>query len=142
VDLSRLTTGEKIVLAAGVVLLFDLLFLPWHDFVDYSRTGTQTPNSFWGVMALVTTGAMVAVVVVTRFTTAKLPDLPVPVGQAMFLGGVAVASLLFLKMAIETSGLAIGAWLGLLLGGSLAYGGSVIRRESEGASPPSGSAGR
>ena len=139
-DLNKLTPGEKVVLVAGAVLLFDLLVLPWHDFIIASRTGIQTPNSFWGVMALVVTAAMVGAVVVTRFTTAKMPELPVPLGQAMFIGGIAVAALLFLKIAVETSNLAIGAWLGLLLGAAVAYGGSLVRKESEGA-PPKGPAG-
>lgn len=140
-DLNKLTAGERIVVFAGALLLADLLFLPWHDFIAISRTAIQTPNSFWGVMALVVTAAMVALVVVTRFTSAKAPELPVPTGQAMFVGGVAVAALLFLKIAVQTSDLAIGAWLGFLLGGALAYGGSLVRKESEGAPPPTGSAG-
>lgn len=141
VDLNKLTPGEKVVVIAGVLLLVDLLFLPWHDFIALSRTGIQTPNSFWGVMAFVVTAAMVALVVVSRFTTAKVPQLPVPTGQAMFVGGIAVGALLFLKIAVQTSDLAIGAWLGLLLGGAVAYGGSLVRKESEGIPPPRGPAG-
>ena len=145
VDLNKLTPGEKVVVIAGALLVIDLLFLPWHDFgnqfIRITRTGTQTPNSFWGVMALVVTAAMVALVVVSRFTTAKTPQLPVPTGQAMFVAGIVVAALLFLKIAVETSSLGIGAWLGLLLGGAVAYGGSLMRKESEGIPPPRGPAG-
>lgn len=140
-DFDKLTAGERIVVIAGGLLLVDLVFLPWYDFLRLSRTGIQTPNSFWGVMALVVTAAMVALVLVTRFTSAEVPELPVPRGQAMFLGGVAVVALLFLKVAVQTSDLAIGAWLGLLLGGVTAYGGSLVRKESEGAPPPRGSPG-
>lgn len=140
-DFDKLTAGERIVVIAGGLLLVDLVFLPWYDFLRLSRTGIQTPNSFWGVMALVVTAAMVALVLVTRFTSAEVPELPVPRGQAMFLGGVAVVALLFLKVAVQTSDLAIGAWLGLILGGVTAYGGSLVRKESEGAPPPRGSPG-
>jgi hypothetical protein len=138
VDFNKLTPGEKTVVIAGGLLLVDLLFLPWYDFIRLTRTGIQTPNSFWGVMALVVTAAMVALVIATRLTSARVPDLPVPPGQAVFLGGIAVAALLFLKIAVQTSDLAIGAWLGLVLGGVTAYGGSLVRKESEGASPPAG----
>ena len=110
-DFDKLTAGERIVVIAGGLLLVDLVFLPWYDFLRLSRTGIQTPNSFWGVMALVVTAAMVALVLVTRFTSAEVPELPVPRGQAMFLGGVT------------------------------AYGGSLVRKESEGAPPPRGSPG-
>lgn len=145
-DLNKLTPGERIVLIAGGVLLIDLLFLPWHDFylgiLSVSRTAIESPKAFWGVLAALVTAAMVAAVVVTRFTSAKLPELPVPLGQAMFLGGVGVAGLLVLKLLLKTDSLGFGAWLGLLLGGVLAYGGSLMRRESEGASPPPASSDR
>ncbi len=144
-DLSKLTPGEKIVLAAGAVLLIDLLFLPWHKIdlgiFTVSRSAVESPNAFWGVLALLVTAAMVAVVVVTRFTAAKLPDVPVPWGQAMFIAGAAVAALLLLKLVLETSALGIGAWLGILLGGGMAYGGFLMRNEATGATPPVGPTG-
>lgn len=147
-DLSKLTQGEKIVLGAGVVLLIDLLFLPWHrEKVElalnlsstFSATAIESPNAFWGVVALLITGAMVAVVIAMRFTSAKLPDLPIPWGQAMFIAGVAVAALLLLKLVLETSALGIGAGLGILLGGAMAFGGFLIRNEP--AAPPPASPG-
>jgi hypothetical protein len=140
VDLSKLSPGEKIVLIAGGVLLIDLLFLPWYDidlgFVSVTRSAIESPKAFWGVLAALVTAAMVAAVVVTRFTTAKMPALPVPLGQAMFFGGVAVAVFLLLKLLLETDFLGIGAWLGILLGGAVAYGGFLMRNESRGVAPP------
>ena len=46
---------EKIILGAGVVLIIDLIFLPWHS-VDlvigtYTRSGIESPNSFWASSA-------------------------------------------------------------------------------------------
>ena len=137
-DLSRLSQGEKIVLIAGGLLLIDLLFLPWYDFdrVGFSRSAVESPKAFWGVLAALVAAAMVAAVVVTRFTTAPVPALPVPLGQAMFVGGVTVAGLLLLKLLLDTDFLGVGAWLGIFLGGAVAYGGFVMRHESEGAPPP------
>lgn len=133
-DLSKLTMGEKVIGAAGVVLLIDLLFLPWHKIdlgiVSVSRSGIESPNSFWGILALLVAIAMVVVVVVTRFTTTKLPDLPVPLGQAMFFAGIALAALLVIKLIVETSFLGFGAYLGILLGGAMAYGGFLYRKEA------------
>lgn len=133
-DLSKLTMGEKVVGAAGVLLLIDLLFLPWHKLdlgiVSVSRSGIESPNAFWGILAVLVTLAMVAVVVVTRFTTAKLPDLPIPLGQTMFFAGIAVLALLLLKLVLETDLLGFGAWLGILLAGAMAYGGFLIRQEA------------
>ena len=143
-DLSKLTTAEKIILGAGIVLIIDLVFLPWHS-VDlvigtYTRSGIESPNSFWGILALLVAIAMVAVVVVTRFTTAKLPDLPMPLPQAMFIAGIVVAALLALKLVSETDALGFGAWLGILLAAAMAYGGYLMRSEAGTASPPMGTA--
>lgn len=139
-DFGKLTQGEKIVLVAGGVLLIDLLFLPWYDIdlglVSVSRSAIESPEAFWGVLAALVTAAMVAAVVVTRFTTATMPPLPVPLGQAMFVGGVTVAVLLLLKLLLETDFLGVGAWLGILLAGAVVYGGFLMRAESQGASPP------
>lgn len=140
-DLSKLTVGEKVVLGAGLLLVIDLLFLPWHNIdlgiIDVSRKGVQSPNALWGVLALLVTIAMIAAVVVSRFSTTTLPKLPVPWSQAMFLAGVLVFVLLLLKLVIETDFLGFGAYLGVLLGGALAFGGFTMRKEAAGtASPP------
>lgn len=140
-DLSKLTMGDKVVGAAGVLLLIDLLFLPWHSIdlgiLSVSRSGIESPGSFWGILAMLVAIAMVAVVVLTRFTSTKMPDLPIPLGQAMFFGGIAVAALLVLKLITKTDYLGFGAWLGVLLGAAMAYGGFLVRQEA-GAAPSSG----
>jgi hypothetical protein len=134
VDLNKLTQGEKVVGAAGIALLIDLLFFPWHSIdlgiLSVTRSAVESPNGFWGVLALLVTIAMVAAVVVTRFTTTKLPDLPVPLGQVMCIAGIAVAGLLLLKLVAETDALGFGAWFGILLGGAVAYGGYLMRQEA------------
>ncbi len=135
-DFNKLTPGEKVVVVAGTLLVVDLLFLPWHDLIVLRhRTGVQSPHAFWGVMALLLAVAMVAGVLVSRVSAARLPDLPWPRGQAVFGAGVAVAALLALKLVIETSLLGIGAWLGVLLGGAMAYGGFLVRQEEAALGP-------
>ena len=129
-DLSKLTPGEKIVVFAGAVLVLDLAFFPWHDLILVTRTAIENPNSFWGTMALLVTIALVAAAALPRLTSARLPRLPIPWPQAIFLGGCTVAGLLLLKMALETRQLAFGAWLGLVLAGVVAYGGHVMRQEA------------
>jgi len=133
-DLSKLTLGEKIIGGAGVLLVLDLLLFPWHTIdlgiVSVSRSGIESPNGFWGILAMLAALAMVAVVVATRFSSAKVPDLPIPLGQAMFFAGIAVAALLLIKLISETSFLGFGAFLGILLGGAMAYGGFLYRGEA------------
>jgi len=150
VDLNKLTMGEKIVAGAGIVLAIDLLFLPWHKFaavigtVRFSGTasGIEHPNAIWGLLSLLVALVMVAVVVTSRFTTAKLPELPLPWPQAMFIGGLTVVALLALKLLLETRSLGFGAILGVALGGGMAYGGFLMRSEAGPAvAPPGGSHG-
>src|SRR4051794_36132067 len=100
-DLSRLSQGERIVLIAGVLLIIDLLFLPWHSIdlgdaadalgVDPTQRGVQAPNSFWGVVALIITLVMVAQIVLDKLTGGAVPDPPVPWAQIHMIAGIAVA---------------------------------------------------
>jgi hypothetical protein len=138
VDLSRLTLADKIIGATGLLLVIDLLFLPWHDIevdvlgVSETRSAVESPNGFWGVLALLLTIAVIAVLVVTRLTETRLPELPVPLERAIFIGTIAVLALLLLKLVIETDFLGFGAWLGILLAGGMVYGGFVKSQETPG----------
>jgi hypothetical protein len=143
-DLNKLTQGEKIVLAAGLLLILDLLFLPWHRIsggvgaalealgADTTRTAVQSPKGGYGILAFLITLVMVLQIALAKFTTTKLPDLPVPWSQVHFIAGLVVLGLLFLKLVTETDFLGFGAWLGLLLAGGLAFGGFTIKKETTG----------
>ena len=90
-----------------MLLIIDLLFFAWHkvETVVFGQTisGTasaiESPNGFYGVLALLLTIVMVGVVVATKLAGAKLPDLPVPWGQVHMIAGIAVFALLLLKLA-------------------------------------------
>ena len=134
-DLSKLTRGEQIVLGAGLLLSLDLLAFPWHrisvlGIVAVTRTGVQSPNAVYGLLALLLALVMVAQVVVSKLTAAKLPDLPVPWSQVHQIAGVAAFALLLLKLLVETNALGFGAFLGLILAGVLAFGGYTIGQEA------------
>ena len=139
-DLSKLRLSDRIVLIAGVLLAIDLLFLPWHHISvprilgfgggSVNRTAVQSPNSFYGVLALLIVLALVGVVVVSRLTTAKLPDLPMSWAQVHLIAGVAVLALLVLKLLVETSALGFGSYLGVALGAAVAYGGFLGFKEA------------
>jgi hypothetical protein len=136
-DLSRLTQGERIVLIAGVLLILDLLFAPWHKIdlgatipgVDLTRSGVQSPHSGYGVIALLLTIVMVGQIAAAKLASANLPDPPVPWSQVHFVAGVAVAALLLLKLVVETDFLGFGSYVGVALGLAVAYGGYLIKRE-------------
>lgn len=128
-DLDKLSLSDKIIAATGIVLIIDLLFLPWHSvdagpFGDYTRSGVESPNSFWGVLALLLTIVVVAATLVRVLKPeTKLPDLPVTWDRAIFFGTAATLVLLFLKLVMETDALGFGAWLGILLAAGMTYGG-------------------
>jgi hypothetical protein len=137
-DLSRLTQGERIVLAAGVLLIVDLLFLPWHSIdlgglaipgVDLTRSAVQSPNAGYGVIALLLTIVMVSQIVAAKIAGANLPPPPVPWSQVHLVAGIGVAVMLVLKLIVETDSLGFGAYLGVLLGLAVAYGAYVIRQQ-------------
>ena len=137
-DFSKLTKGERIVLVAGGLLVVDLLFLPWHRIrisgilgLTYRRTGVQSPNGGYGVLALLIVLVMIGQIVAARFTTAKLPRPPVPWGQVHLIAGIAVLALLLIKLLVETNFLGVGCFLGLLLAAAVAFGGVTIRNEPE-----------
>jgi hypothetical protein len=142
-DLSRLSLGERIVLVAGVLLIIDLLFLPWHSIeidlgglantlgVDTTtnRTGVQSPNAFYGIVALILALVMVVQIVLDRLTSVTLPDPPVPWAQVHVIAGITVAIMLVIKLIVETDFLAFGAFIGLLAALAVAYGGYTISQE-------------
>jgi hypothetical protein len=122
---------------AGVLLLLDVLILPWHRIsigagvfgINVNRTGVQSPNGFYGVLIALVAVAVVARIGLSEFTSVELPELPVTWERADLIAGVAAAALVLLKLIAETSYLSTGAWLAVPLAGALAYGGYLRSRE-------------
>ena len=128
-----------------MVLIIDLLFLPWHK-VDFDlgpllgssgslkRTAVESPNAFWGWLALLVTIAVLVVVLIRRLSTAKLPEIPISWSDATFYGAIAALALLLLKLVLETDSLGYGAWLGILLAAGMVYGGFAAK-QADGSAP-------
>ena len=136
-DLSRLDQGERAVLLAGGALLIDLLTFPWHRYPiaaalllglrSQTRTGLQSPHSLQGTLAFLVAVAMVAQVVMTRFTNQQVNPRLVKLQPA---AGMAVVGLLAWKLALDTAYLSVGCYLGMALGVVLAYGGLTMGRDA------------
>lgn len=129
--LDRLNRGERFVVVAGGFLMLSLVSFPWHRF-DFSflggdprRTGLQDPNALQGTLAFLVTVAMVAQVVMTRYTSQKVNP---ALARLQPAGGFAVLGLLAWKLASSTTSLAVGAYVGILLAAALAYGGLLMGR--------------
>jgi hypothetical protein len=138
-------TPDWILGGCALVLIIDLLFFPWHKY-DFGlsvlgvgsvkRTAIQSPDSFWGILALLLTIAVLAVVIIRRLTTVKLPELPISWTDATFYGTIAILALLLLKLIVTTDNLGFGSYLGLLLAAGAVYGGFASKQADQAA--PSG----
>lgn len=141
-DLSRLTLGDKIIAGTGIVLVITLLFLPWHSAgygpYEITRTAIQSPNSIWGILALLLTIAVLLAALLPKLSEVKVPDLPIPLPDAVMYASFAVVALLLLKLLVQTEALGFGAFLAILLAGGMAFGAFRSRQEA-GATPDPGS---
>lgn len=138
--LAALTQGEWIVLVGGVLLVIDLLVLPWHSVdlmgldiaFDTTRSGAQDPHGTYGVVAVILALVMVAQIVATKLLGARLPAPGVPWAQVHLIAGVFVIVVLVVKLFRETEFFGYGAYSGILAGLLVAYGGYCIAREGTG----------
>lgn len=133
---ARLSRGERFVVMAGGFLLVSLAFFPWHRLAelrflggDPTLTALQPPNQLQGTLAFLVTVAMVAQVLLTRYSSQRVnPRLVALQAPA----GFAVLALLAWKLASTPEFLSVGAYLGIPLAATLAYGGLVLAKEHAG----------
>ena len=140
--LAKLSEGEAIVLVGGLLLIADLVLLPWHDIelggglddlVDTTLTGVQEPYAGYGIAAVVLAAVMIVQIALTRLLGVRLPEPPVPWSQIHLILGIFVAVVLVAKLVRVTDSLGYGAYSGLLAALLVAYGGYRIASEP---SPP------
>jgi len=137
---SALSIGEKIIVIAGPLLFIDG-FLPWYS-IDigplgtFTRSGWQSPGSFWSIFAVIIGLAMATVVILKNMTDVDIPE---KVGNftwpRIFLGGGIVALLFVLiKLVNESSFLGFGFYLGIIATGALAAAGFLMYKEEQASS--------
>lgn len=128
-DWKKLTRLDRMLVVVGILLVIDLLALPWVDVsagpFSVTSTGTGSPDGFLGVLALLLALAIVASVVLERLTTIQLPSLPItfagkPIGRdgTPFLLALVALGLVVLKFVLHPhpSYLGLGCWAALALG--------------------------
>ena len=142
-DLSKLTTSDKVVAGSGL-LLFICSFLPWFKFDFGSFGGVQTASGWdvgfiWaGVPGLL--GLIAAGVVIAKMQGVELPTLPVSWGQAFLIAGGLSAVIVVLKLLIgeDVVDRAWGLFLATLAALAFAGGGFLKFKEEGGAGPAAG----
>ncbi len=130
-SLDKLSQDDWIVAAVAVLLVFDLLFLPWSDqtisagaqSVSITSTATGAPDGWLGVLGLLAVVALIADLAIDRLS----PQTELPMirgsraGTRVALAWLAAGLLAFkLLIHFESAG-GIGFWGALLLGGGLVY---------------------
>lgn len=137
-DLNKLTTGEKLIAGSGLAL-FIFSFFPWFGAGDIIKHTAW--SNFLSFIAVLLGVAMAAQVLISKFTTAKLPTPPVPWGRVHLILGVAALALVLLQALIGDTVTVLGIsgdldrkfglFLGIVAAGGLAYGGFVRSKEPE-----------
>ena len=147
-DINKLSLGDRIVAASGILLFLLILFAPWHSIDLGEFGGTIRKNAFYGegdavgwpaFLAFIILIAVVAVVLLRKLAdNVTLPELPIPWNQAIFYATIAVPVLLLLKLLLFNDFISFFAYVDILLGIGMAYGGFLIYKEAD--APATGNA--
>jgi hypothetical protein len=144
--LNQFSRGEQITGAAGILLLIGVFAFPWYHvgFAGVTFAGTtygggsydgnvlQGPGSFFSYLAMIVLIALLAELVVSRFTSVKLPDLPISWAVAEVSGAVAVLALLVIKILFHIGNFGWGFYVDMVLAIALVYGATkLLRREPQ-----------
>jgi hypothetical protein len=150
VDLSKLTTADKLILAGGIAYLI-FMFLPWYGIEGFSDVGNTGWDYFLGgILPLILILVMAAQVIISRFSPdTKLPDPPVPWSQVHLIAGAAAAIIVLLRTIIGSDvelvgddfslDRKVGLFLALIAAIVVAAGGFLKSQEGDDAAPATGS---
>lgn len=131
-DLSKLTTSDKVIAGSGIVL-FIASFLPWFKVSAFGFTATANGwdvGFIWAGLPALLGLLSAGIVLATKLGTVEMPKMQVTSGQMMLAAGAISAFFVVLKLLIGEDGpidrsyglfLATIASLGLLYGGFLAF---------------------
>lgn len=143
-DLNKLSLGDRIVAGLGIVEFLLLLIVPWHSAEIFGQTftagaleGEGDAVAWPAFLALLVLIALVVVVLIRKLAPqVNLPELPIAWNQAIFYAAIAVPVLLFLKLILQTDALSPWAYILILIGAGIAYGGFLISKEPETSTAP------
>jgi hypothetical protein len=139
VNTANLTRDDRIIAVIALLLVIDLLFLPWFDIsagpFSVSLTATDAPSGWAGILAVLAAIALIVDLAIERMSPqTQLPSVSGSrVQTRLVLAGV-VALFVFLKFIfnIHFSDFGIGFWIGVILTAGLVYLAMQARKTSVG----------
>jgi hypothetical protein len=140
--INQLNRGERITGAAGILLLIGIFAFPWYHVgvptvtvagqtfggASYDGNVLQGPGSFFSILALIVLIALLAEIVVSRFTSVELPKLPISWTAAELCGAAAVLGLLVIKILFHIGNFGWGFYADMLLAVVLTWGVTGLAR--------------
>jgi len=151
-DLSKLTTGDKVIVASGIALLVFSFFSWFEGTVELGGADVSAgTKSAWGVplgILGIVVGVALAVITLLPALGVDLPDGLTSTRMALILGIVTFVAILVVVLfssitvegvpddAVDTSR-KIGAWLGLAAAAGVLAGAILTRQERGASAPPS-----
>jgi hypothetical protein len=131
VDLSRFSRDELIMGGLALLLVIDLLFLPWFDIsvsvgafsASATFTATGAPDGWLGILAVLCAVGLIAHLVIERLGVAELPPIAGGGPQLRFYLAIATAVFVALKFLfhIHFDSFGIGFWIAVVLTVGLVY---------------------
>jgi hypothetical protein len=139
VNTTNLTRDDRIIAGVALLLIIDLLFLPWFDIsagpYSVSLTATDAPSGWAGILAVLAAIALIVDLAIERMSPqTQLPSVSGSRVQTRLLLAGVVALFVFLKFIfnIHFSDFGIGFWVGVILTAGLVYLALHARKTSVG----------
>lgn len=133
-NLASLSTGTKIVLAAGLLLLIDTFFAWQEVSVDIGGTevAAASANAWHGLFGWLMGLLLIALLVWVGLQVANvdLPSLPIAAGMLTLALGAAVFICAVLKNLIDDES-AWASYVGVVLAAAVAYGAWLRSKETD-----------
>jgi len=144
-DVSKFTRDELILAGVALLLVIDLLFLPWFDVsigigtfkVSATSSATGSPDGWLGVLAVLAALALIAHLALERLATGvEVPSVGGGPATTRFVLAAAAAAFVALKFIfnIHFSLFGVGFWGGVVLAATLVVLAARVR-DSEPVAP-------
>ena len=152
-DLTRVSRDDRILGGVALLLVIDLLFLPWFSvgggsvagisIPSFEFTATDAPDGWLGILAVLAAVAVIADLAVERFSPqTQLPAIQNSRTNTRFILAASAAVFLVLKFLFHLSNfsdLGYGFWVAVVLSAAFVYvalqlraGGPVLPRRPAG----------